>query len=579
MAEFLWTFAVQEVLKKVLKLAAEQIGVAWGLDKELSKLRKRLLKAETILGDINRKKLRHESVRLWVEDLQHLVYQADDLLDELVYEDLRRKVEIEKINKVRNFFSLTNNPFLFRSKMANSMKAISETLYQHYYEASALGLVGEETTETDNKNILKQIRETTSILNFEVIGREIEVLNIVKLVIDSSYEHRMSIIPIVGMGGLGKTTLAKMVFNHELIKEHFDKSIWVCVSESFIIINILEGIFQSLTNTSSGLNYKETLLQRLQKEMQGKKYFLVLDDVWNEEVSLWGELRDCLNEIAGKSGNSIIVTTRSIEVATIMMTVPSHHIRKLSDDECWTLFKESANVNRLLMNPELEIIREVVVKKIGGIPQVAKVLGGAAKFEGNYERWVTAVESIVRNISNDDKDFVMSTLKLSVDFLPLLSLKQCFTFCSNFPKDWEFVKEALIQMWIAQGFIQLQEGDDVTLENIGEEYFNFLWSRSLFQDISKDMNGTITHFKMHDLIHDVACIISNQRLEFDPCNRSEKGVRKLRTLVINDEATIHKKLEDFVYLRVLVMHLDGTRSLLSDYSIGMNWYVKAFEVS
>ncbi|XP_022145229.1 putative disease resistance protein RGA4 [Momordica charantia] len=577
MAEFLWTFAVQEVLKKVLKLAAEQIGVAWALDKELSKLRKRLLKAETILGDINRRKLCHESVRLWVEDLQHLVYQADDLLDDLVYEDLRQKVEMEKINKVRNFLSPSNNPFLFRFKMAKRMKAISETLYEHYCEASVLGFVGEESTETTYKNILRQIRETTSILNFKVIGREIEVLKIMKLVIDSSHEHRMSIIPIVGMGGLGKTTLAKMVFNHELIKEHFDKTIWVCVSKPFIIVNILEGIFQSLTNTSSGLNYKETLFHRLQKEMQGKKYFLVLDDVWNEEVALWDELRDCLNEIAEKSGNSIIVTTRSTVVATIMQTVPSHRLRKLSDDECWSLFKESANANGLLMNPELENIREVVVKRIGGIPLVAKVLGGTAKFEGNYERWVTTVESIVRNILNDEKDFVLSTLKLSVDSLPLLSLKQCFAFCSNFPKDCEFVKENLIQMWIAQGFIQLEEGDNVVLEeNIGEGYFNFLLSRSLFQDVSKDIDGTITHFKMHDLIHDVACIVSNQKLELDPRNWSEKGVRALRTLVINNGAIIHNKLEDSVYLRVLVLNSDFIKNLPD--SIGMLKHLRYLDI-
>ncbi|XP_022145155.1 putative disease resistance protein RGA3 [Momordica charantia] len=223
------------------------------------------------------------AVHLWVEDPQDVVHEADDLLDELVYENLRCKVEIGKMNKV--------------------------------------------------------------------------------------------------LGGLGKTTLTQMIFNHEAIKGHFDNTIWVCVSKPFIIINILEGIFQSLTKTSSGLNHKGVLLEKIQKEMHGKMYFLVLDDVWNEESGLWDDLGDCLKQIAGKSGNCIIVTTRSLEVANIVGTVPSHRLKKLSDDQCWFLFKESANANRLSMNPKLEIIRDMLVKKIGGVPLVAKVLGGATKLK------------------------------------------------------------------------------------------------------------------------------------------------------------------------------------------------------
>ncbi|XP_038877313.1 putative disease resistance protein RGA3 [Benincasa hispida] len=582
MAEFLWIFAVQEVLKKTVKVAAEEISMAWGFKKELSKLRKCLLKSEAILRDINKKKLHHESVRMWVEDLQHFVYEVDDLLDELVYEHLRQKVDTEKRNKkVRNFFSSSNNPFPFRRKMAKRMKDITETLYKHYCEASPLGLVallGEESIETHKNINLKQIRETTSNLNFEevIIGREVEVSNIVKMVIESSNEHPMSIIPIVGMGGLGETTLAKMVFNHELVKDHFDETIWVCVSEPFIILNILEGMFQSLTKTSSGLN-KENLLRKLQEEMQGKSYLLVLDYVWNEEARLWGELRECLKNIAGKFGNSIIVTTRSAEVATVMETTSSHHLTKLSDDQCWSLFKESASANGLSMSPKLEIIQKLVIRRIGGVPLVAKVLGGATKFEGNYERWLTQVESVVTNISNDDKDFVFSTLKLSVDCLPLFSLKQCFAYCSNFPKDYEFAKETLIQMWIAQGFIQAQKGNNTMLEeNIGEDYINFLLSRSLFQDVSKDIDGTVTHFKMHDLIHDIACVISShQNFEFKHSNWSEKSTRKLRTTVINNKM-IHDKLVDLGSLRVLVMNSPFLR-ILPD-SIGMLKHLRYLDI-
>ncbi|XP_022145126.1 probable disease resistance RPP8-like protein 2 [Momordica charantia] len=243
MAEFLWTFAVQEVLKKVVKLSAEQIGLAWGLEEELCKLTNWLLKAEAILCDINRKKLHHESVRLWVEDLQHVVHEADDLLDELVYEDLRRKVETGVMKKVRNSTSPSRNLIIFRHKMTKKIKDIIETLRKCYYEASPLGLVDEESVGGEHNDLI-QIRETISKLDdFEVVGREIEVSSIVKQVIDASEQSFTSILPIVGMGGLGKSTLAKIVFNHEVIKGHFDETIWVCVSEPFFINKILEAMF------------------------------------------------------------------------------------------------------------------------------------------------------------------------------------------------------------------------------------------------------------------------------------------------------------------------------------------------
>ncbi|KAL0555037.1 hypothetical protein IC582_008969 [Cucumis melo] len=231
-------------------------------------------------------------------------------------------------------------------------------IMQHYCAASAFGLVGVESV-TETELALKQIRETTSILDFQVEGREVEVLELLKLAIDSTDEHQMSVISIVGMGGLGKTTLAKMIFNHDAIKGHFDKTIRVCVSKPFIVTKILEKVFQGLPDTCSGLeSNKEALLGRLRKEMQDEKYFLVLDDVWDNEKHLWDELSGCLKHIAGKSGSIIMVTTRNVEVATMVEPICIHHLNRLSDDQCWALFKESANANQLPMNSKLEIMKK-----------------------------------------------------------------------------------------------------------------------------------------------------------------------------------------------------------------------------
>lgn len=286
-------------------------------------------------------------------------------------------------------------------------------------------------------------------------------------------------------------------------------------------------------------------------------------------------MKACLLKISQRSGNVVVVTTRSDRVAEIMETHSRYHLTKLSDDHCWSLFKKYAFGNELLGIPELDIVRKELLKRFGGIPLVVKVLGGIVKFDENHLGLQETLENLMR-IQLQDENHVISTIKLTVDRLPLSSLKQCFAYSSNFPKGFKFRKEALIQMWIAQGFILLPEGSDEMMEDIGDKYFNVLLSRSLFQDIVKDNRGRIIFCKMHDLIHDVACAISNsQELKLDPldlldgepwrgeaCSTthkirtpdcSENLARKLHMLTF-DSHVFHNKITDFIYLRVLIAH-------------------------
>ncbi|KAL4013523.1 hypothetical protein IC575_025695 [Cucumis melo] len=496
---------------------------------------------------------------MWVDDLRHLVYQADDLLDEIVYEHLRQKVHTRKMKKVCDFFSPSSNAFIFRRNMAKKMMTLVELLEKHYNEAAPLGLVVNENARPEI-DVISQYRETISELeDHKIVGRDVEVESIVKQVIDASNNQLTSILPIVGMGGLGKTTLAKLVFKHELVRQHFDKTVWVCVSEPFIVNKILLDILQNLKGgISNGGDSKEVFLLELQKEMLGQTYFLVLDDVWNENSFLWDELKYCLLKITGNSKNSIVVTTRSAE---------------------------SANAYGLSITSNLGIIQKDLLKKIGGVPLAARVLGRAVKFEGDVERWEEMLKSVLITPLQEE-NIVLSILKLSVDRLPSSVLKQCFSYCSIFPKDFVFEKEDLIQMWMAQGFLQPQEGRNMIMENVGDIYFKILLSHCLFEDA----NETKTKYKMHDLVHDIAMAVSkDQNWQLNHRNILEELKKKeiqniackLRTIDFIqkiphniDQTLFDVEIRSFVCLRVLKISINKLPK-----SIGQLKHLRYLEIS
>nr|XP_023876824.1 putative disease resistance protein RGA3 [Quercus suber] len=502
MAERVLSVVVDGVIANAMSLASEHISSVWGFKEEIEKLQVSLTKIQALLHDAEKKQLHDESVKIWLRQLKDVAYVADDVLDEYGYEILRQKVETQ--NQVRSFFS-SSNPVVFRVKMAKRIKTINESLDEIKKDIPVLGLIA-------SLNPIPQTgldRETDSFIDgSEVVGRGDDVLKIVKLMIGANNQQVISVIPIVGMAGLGKTTIAKLVYNDELVKKHFDEKIWVCVSENFDVKRILREILEALDHNCSGLENKNAILQNLQKKLQGKRYLLILDDVWDEDRKKWDSLRSSLLGINQNNGNNILITTRKDNVAQIMKTSLIYKLEKLSEDECWLIFKEKAFANeRIPVTPDLEDIGRKIAKRCGGNPLAASVLGGMMRFKEDKSEWLLIQNSKTWD-SMDDNNGVFPILKLSFDHLPTPSLKQCFAYCSIFPKDFIIGKKLLIQLWMAEGFLQTPKQSISVIEDIGNKYFDFLVANSLFQDLGRDSYGDIRSCKMHDLVHDLALSIS-----------------------------------------------------------------------
>ncbi|KAL7234657.1 hypothetical protein ACSBR1_018159 [Camellia fascicularis] len=313
------------------------------------------------------------------------------------------------------------------------------------------------------------------------------------------------------MGGMGKTTLAQLVYKNKKVVKHFgDRRMWICVSNDFIVKRLLNEMVQSLTRDQCEMENIEGIVRKLQEKLYGKKYLLVLDDVWNEIADKWECMRNSLLGIGGSKGSKIIATTRSMHVVSTMRTSPSltHHLSQLSENESWTMFRKRAFANGgPTETPNLLAIGRKMVKKCKGVPLAIKSLGGLMySKQYNYE-WVSIENSEIWS-STEIKNGIQPKLRLSFDHLPSPYLKHCFAYCSIFPKDFNIQKDELIQLWMAQGYLQPSSGSNLEMEDVGNNYFNILLHNSLFQDIKLDVYNNIICCKMHDLVHDLALDVS-----------------------------------------------------------------------
>ncbi|PPS05593.1 hypothetical protein GOBAR_AA15059 [Gossypium barbadense] len=474
--------AVQLTLSKVISLAVKQASLACGFKNDMKKLRVLLTLFQAVLQDAGEKHVRDGSI--------------DDVLDEFTYQKLGMKAKFQDqiSRKLCNLFT-PSIPLPYRLNMTKKIKNINLSL-SHIMSSWGNGCLPRGNLETH------------SLIGdpFHVVGRGYDVSKIINLLIKSSTQQPqiISVISIVGMAGLGKTTLAKLVRNSEPIQHHFGKIMWVCVSNDFDVDRILVEMLESLTKTPCAFRNKDTVLRRIQEELGEERYLLIFDDVWNENVEKWEDLKGCLSKI--------LVTTRSDNVASVMgtHTEHKHHPKKLVDDECWSIIKQKVFGSSSILE-EMEVIGKDIAKKCKGLPLVARplvarVIGGTMSNKKDKEEWLS-----IKHYSLERNNGILHVLKLSFNRLPSPSLKRCFAYCSNFSRDVYIEREQLIQLWMANGYLDPSKEGNIAMEDIGNMHFKALLSNSLFQDVERDAYGNIEVCKIHDLVHDLAVFVSKEK--------------------------------------------------------------------
>ncbi|XP_031407711.1 putative disease resistance protein RGA4 [Punica granatum] len=543
MAEVVLGGVVESVTGHLVSLISQEIRLACGVRAELEKLQTTVSVIGGMLREADKRRVEAEDVKEWLKKLKELFYDADDLLDDFSTEVLRRRRVMvggkRILNEVSIFFSFSNQLF-YAIKMAHRVKEIRGRIDAIWNDRHAcFHLEG-------NSNLMGSLEENqtrSETYSFEpemyVVGRDKEKKEVMEFLLNPDFEESVSIVPIVGVGGQGKTTLARKVFNDDKVKEYFEmRLIWVCVSTSFSVKDILRKIVRECSPNKEGIANLDMneLRKKLGEWINGKKYLLVLDDVWNDNRSKWLELQGFL--MSGAKGSKILVTTRSTRVAETM-TRKFYKLSGLPSDESLSLLMQMAmKEEHEWKNQNLEKIAREIVKKCAGIPLAIKTIGRLLVFSGSTEEdWLNFKDNDL-SLINQEEDDIMPTLKLSYDFLPS-HLKPCFAYCSLFPQDYELEPRELVYLWMAHGFINKSLGSKKTLEEVGYDYFRELLSRSFFQDMQVDLYGDIMSCRMHDLMHDLARFVAGESCITIDSSHAKMFPEGARHVTTNDQNVLN----------------------------------------
>ncbi|XP_074287463.1 putative disease resistance protein RGA1 [Silene latifolia] len=493
----------EKLIEMVGSEAIRQIRSLRGYESELDHLKETIITIRKVLLDAESKgQLSHEAQH-YIQKLQDALYDADDLFDEVCTRaELKQHNKDAKLSeKVSNFFSSTIKTPSVLISMSREVKKIRKKLDGIASNHNTFGF------SVDSQPIRERREDTCSYVYSDevIVGREGDINKVIHRLLDSSLQDRVTFLSIVGIGGLGKTTLAQLVFNDDRVKAAFPLRLWTCVSdenaEDFKVKNILAKILGSASdNKHDGLTM-DLVHRKLLGFLGGKKYLIVLDDVWNEDLEKWLSFKKFL--MSGGEGSRVLVTTRSERTAMVVGERHRYKLKGLSPENSWHLFEITAfgEKDRQDVNyAELITYGKKIVEQCSSVPLAIKVVG-TLLYGQNESKWRLFQECGLAKLK-DGNNKIMSILKLSYDNLES-ALKTCFTYCALFPKDFRINKKKLIRLWMAQGYIvPLDVGQ--SLEDAGEEYISILLRRCFFQDVEKNKIGGVKSFKIHDLIHDVA---------------------------------------------------------------------------
>ncbi|WVZ78678.1 hypothetical protein U9M48_026352 [Paspalum notatum var. saurae] len=570
----------EEVLEKIGKEVVQVAPIMTDFEHSMKQIEGELSILQAFIGQVSAQRVSDKVFDAWLDQVRDVAHEVEDIIDEHAY--LTAQVVDTGSFFKRKFHQIKN--FAAWQRLHSQISRVEARIQRLVEMRDRYGISVGELDRRNNLQLANQFSLSDSAYltdNTEIVGNVDEIGRLTQWLLEEKQDR--SLIAILGMGGLGKTTIASCVYKNKQMRTHFDCHAWVTVSQTYQIEELLREIVIQLidprANMASGfmtMSHKR-LVEVIKTYLLDKKYFIVLDDIWDKDAWLFLNYAFVKNNY----GSKVLITTRRKDVSSLAVDNYIIELKTLQSAESWELFcKKAFRASKDNICPEnLRSLAEKIVAKCQGLPLAIATVGSTLSYrELDEQEWTFFYNQLSWQLAhNPELNWISSVLNMSLHELPCY-LRSCFLYCSLYPEDYKIRRKRISMLWIAEGLVE-ERGDGATMEEVARNYLAELTRRSLLQVTERNAYGRARTFLMHDLVREVTSITAKRekfgiayggagtaQVSNEACRLSIQrgaltlnslGSSRLRSFIVFDTEVpcpwIHDILSRFRLLRVLCL--------------------------